>query len=355
MTAGIKAASRLGHSRRAMRQGQTVSELVRNGPLDSTARHESVRGRPIDFIGMSYRPAGRMAGDASLPAVDARQLRDMRLDGAAQLRRWRVRDELVEDAGLVIGELVANAFLHGAEPGRDVVLTLSLHESAIGVTVADGCPALPRLPHAAAADPAAYENGRGLLHRPPGGHHTRRTPAARAALPARRTPRARLRPRQPPQAPRPPHDHRPRGRRLPLPGRRRPWRRGHLHRPRRPRRSLVRLRPLRPVRQDRGLHQPGHSAGRSDRTGQVRARKIVRAALRGLRLPGLRPVRPQGRVDARGPGAGRHVRGPSAPAYPAASTPWTPRRGPRASPRPTGTARSASAVCCCSAPWPAPS
>ncbi|MFH8591608.1 ATP-binding protein [Streptomyces rimosus] len=104
-----------------------------------------------------------MAGDASLPAVDARQLRDMRLDGAAQLRRWRVRDELVEDAGLVIGELVANAFLHGAVPGRDVVLTLSLHESAIGVTVADGCPALPRLPHAAAADPAAYENGRGLL------------------------------------------------------------------------------------------------------------------------------------------------------------------------------------------------
>ncbi|WP_267885840.1 ATP-binding protein [Streptomyces rimosus] len=104
-----------------------------------------------------------MAGDASLPAVDAQQVRDMRLDGAAQLRRWRVRDELVEDAGLVIGELVANAFLHGAVPGRDVVLTLSLHESAIGVTVADGCPALPRLPLAAASDPAVYENGRGLL------------------------------------------------------------------------------------------------------------------------------------------------------------------------------------------------
>ncbi|WP_078657901.1 ATP-binding protein [Streptomyces rimosus] len=120
-------------------------------------------GRPLDFMAMSYRPTGHAAGTPPLPRVDAQEVRDMRHAGTARLRRWGVRDEVVATADYVIAELVANAFLHGAVPGRDVVLTLSSYESAIDVAVTDGCLRMPRLPHASPGCPDAYESGRGLL------------------------------------------------------------------------------------------------------------------------------------------------------------------------------------------------
>lgn len=45
---------------------------------------------------------------------------------------------------------------------------------------------------------------------------------------------------------------------------------------------------------------------------------------------------------------------PSGPACQASSTRWMPRPARTASAKPTGPVRSASAACCCSAPWPAP-
>ncbi|MEU7162218.1 ATP-binding protein [Streptomyces chrestomyceticus] len=112
---------------------------------------------------MSYQPTGHAAGSPPLPRVDAQEVRDMRHDGTAQLRRWGVRDEVVETADYVINELVANAFLHGAVPGRDVVLSLSSYESAIVVAVTDGSPVWPRLPYTYTVGQEGRESGRGLL------------------------------------------------------------------------------------------------------------------------------------------------------------------------------------------------
>ncbi|MEU7228897.1 ATP-binding protein [Streptomyces chrestomyceticus] len=140
-----------------------MNETLRNGPPDSSSRYDRVRGYPLDFMAMSYQPTGHAAGKPPLPQVDANKVRDMRHAGTAQLRRWGVRDEVVATADYVIGELAANAFLHGAVPGRDVVLTLSLYESAVDVAVTDGCPRMPRLPYASAGRQDAYESGRGLL------------------------------------------------------------------------------------------------------------------------------------------------------------------------------------------------
>ncbi|WP_050502485.1 ATP-binding protein [Streptomyces monomycini] len=123
----------------------------------------SAESRLLDFMAMSYQPTSHAVGTPPLPRVDAHEVRDMRHDGTARLRQWAIRDEVVATADYVIGELVANAVLHGAVPGRDVALTLSRYESAIDVAATDGSPVLPRLPHASAAGQDTYESGRGLL------------------------------------------------------------------------------------------------------------------------------------------------------------------------------------------------
>ncbi|UNZ01093.1 Histidine kinase-, DNA gyrase B-, and HSP90-like ATPase [Streptomyces rimosus subsp. rimosus] len=161
MAAGRNDACGLGTLHRGVQLSE--SALVNGDPLLNERSYSSAlaASRPLDFTAITYRPTERAAG-TRLPRVDARQVRDMRLDGAAQLRRWGARDELVTDTEIVISELVANAFLHGS-PGRDVILTLSSYESAIDVAVADGCPRLPRLPCASADSPDTHEDGRGLL------------------------------------------------------------------------------------------------------------------------------------------------------------------------------------------------
>lgn len=140
-----------------------MTETLRDGPPDAAFPRGYVRERPLDFMARRHQPTGHAAGTPPLPRVDANEVRDLRHAATAQLRRWALREEVVATANYVIGELVANAFLHGAVPGRDVVLTLSLYESAIDVAVADGCPRMPRLPHASADRQDACESGRGLL------------------------------------------------------------------------------------------------------------------------------------------------------------------------------------------------
>ncbi|MET3986632.1 anti-sigma regulatory factor (Ser/Thr protein kinase) [Streptomyces sp. PvR034] len=82
----------------------------------------------------------------------------------AQLVAWGVPPGcgLAEDVELVVGELAANAVLHGRVPGRDFEVRLGFDGQRVRVEVSDarGDAAPPEvLPE---ADPCWAENGRGL-------------------------------------------------------------------------------------------------------------------------------------------------------------------------------------------------
>lgn len=82
-----------------------------------------------------------------------------------RLRAWPVSPDVIERVELIVGELAANAALHGHVSGRDFRLALTLDAAAgplrIAVTDAHG----ERLPELRAeAEPAAdAESGRGLF------------------------------------------------------------------------------------------------------------------------------------------------------------------------------------------------
>ena len=63
--------------------------------------------------------------------------------------------EVVDDAVLLVSELVTNSVLHGGPP---VVVAVDCDEATLQVRVRDGSPALPAPRDAASGD----ENGRGL-------------------------------------------------------------------------------------------------------------------------------------------------------------------------------------------------
>jgi len=63
--------------------------------------------------------------------------------------------EVVDDAVLMVSELVTNSVLHGGPP---VVVAVDCDEATLQVRVRDGSPSLPALRDAATGD----ENGRGL-------------------------------------------------------------------------------------------------------------------------------------------------------------------------------------------------
>jgi hypothetical protein len=77
-----------------------------------------------------------------------------RLFVAATLERWGLGG-LVDDAVLVVSELVTNAVVHARS---DVVVTLSLAGEAVRLSVEDGS----RMPPAPRPSPALDESGRGL-------------------------------------------------------------------------------------------------------------------------------------------------------------------------------------------------
>ncbi|KAK1183194.1 ATP-binding protein [Streptomyces sp. NBS 14/10] len=86
-----------------------------------------------------------------------------RLLAAEQLRTWPVSPDIAERAELIVGELAANAALHGRVQGRDFRLTLTLDEAAgplrIEVTDTRG----EKLPVLQPPPPPDHESGRGLL------------------------------------------------------------------------------------------------------------------------------------------------------------------------------------------------
>jgi anti-sigma regulatory factor (Ser/Thr protein kinase) len=106
--------------------------------------------------------AVRLVG-ARLRARTAREMLEPLLQAPALARAFLRRtlagwgaDRFVDDALLVVDELVANAVLHA---GTEIELRLALHPDRLGVAVADRSRERPSLEH---ADDAA-ERGRGLL------------------------------------------------------------------------------------------------------------------------------------------------------------------------------------------------
>ncbi|MFJ3824188.1 ATP-binding protein [Streptomyces nodosus] len=95
-----------------------------------------------------------------------------RLLAVTELRSWGAPEDLTERAELVVGELAANAVLHGRVPGRCFRLTLVLDPTAnrLRVEVSDARRDLSPRP-------------------PPGGRRPRRPPHRRARPGTRRRPR----------------------------------------------------------------------------------------------------------------------------------------------------------------------
>ncbi|MEV0024076.1 ATP-binding protein [Streptomyces atroolivaceus] len=89
-----------------------------------------------------------------------------RLLAVMQLHAWDAPQDLTERAELVVGELAANAVLHGLVPGRCFRITLAFEPSArrlhVEVTDARG-ESPPHFPAADAEPEALLTGGRGLL------------------------------------------------------------------------------------------------------------------------------------------------------------------------------------------------
>ena len=76
-----------------------------------------------------------------------------------QAYAWRVEDETVELAVLLLSELMTNAYRHArVSPGREIGLRCVLGDRGLRVEVSDASDELPRLRDAALDD----ESGRGL-------------------------------------------------------------------------------------------------------------------------------------------------------------------------------------------------
>lgn len=99
------------------------------------------------------RPAGRSMAERDEPRPgQARRI------GCAKLRNWGLPGELVADVGLLLSELVTNAFRYGR--GAQVGVRLHLAGSGLlRIEVDDGSPVVPHVCAAGAED----ESGRGLV------------------------------------------------------------------------------------------------------------------------------------------------------------------------------------------------
>ena len=97
---------------------------------------------------------------ATLELVPAlRAPRAARAFVAETLTAWNVQADKVEEAQLVVSELVTNAVLHAADSAT-ISLDLRLIDGAVRVLVSDGGPGEPeRRPH---PDPRTGQTGRGV-------------------------------------------------------------------------------------------------------------------------------------------------------------------------------------------------
>ena len=143
---------------------QTVAALAAGGAEPDAA---------CDHLLEKLLPGGRVDDDAALlvlrvpPADAAARLAQVDVEGSERaasagrrwvgglLEEWQVDELLVEDALSVVGELLANAVLHGSQPAS---LRLRLTPRRLFVEVRDSQSALPRRQPLS----ADAEHGRGL-------------------------------------------------------------------------------------------------------------------------------------------------------------------------------------------------
>jgi serine/threonine-protein kinase RsbW len=106
---------------------------------------ETLRPAPVRSWGVPFSPAA---------------VRDARTDVTVELRRSGVPQRVIDDARLVVSELLGNALRHARPiPDCGLVLTLELLSDAVRLAVSDGGSAtLPTLLHA----PGLAPSGRGL-------------------------------------------------------------------------------------------------------------------------------------------------------------------------------------------------
>ncbi|MEU3500467.1 ATP-binding protein [Streptomyces hundungensis] len=108
-----------------------------------------------DHLTLNLRRAPRTEGQP-VPTHESRWIGHLRRIGAAKLRLWGL-PWLVDDAQVVISELVTNALLHGT--GDQIAFRLLLVGDFCVLEVGDGSPQPARISEADALD----ENGRGMF------------------------------------------------------------------------------------------------------------------------------------------------------------------------------------------------
>ncbi|MEU9408413.1 ATP-binding protein [Streptomyces sp. NPDC048281] len=102
-------------------------------------------------------PAAPVRNFSVLLSSTPRGARLARLLATEQLRSWELP---LDPAAHLVGELAANAAIHGRVPGRDFRLALYVIGDTLRIEVTDTCG--DRLPHVRHPDPDT-ESGRGLL------------------------------------------------------------------------------------------------------------------------------------------------------------------------------------------------
>ncbi|MFF7977307.1 ATP-binding protein [Streptomyces sp. NPDC007905] len=106
-------------------------------------------------MSVSFAVSVHSAG-GSVDEADARRVRMARLVTAARLRYCGL-DALIDDAALIVSELVTNAILHSG--GTQVTFTMAVRDGVLHLAVHDEMPGGP----AACAADSESERGRGLF------------------------------------------------------------------------------------------------------------------------------------------------------------------------------------------------
>ncbi|MFD4976619.1 ATP-binding protein [Streptomyces sp. NPDC058424] len=102
-------------------------------------------------FGVSRCGAGRRIADA-----DARRVQMARRVTAARLRYCGLT-ELIDDAALIVSELVTNAIVHSG--GTQITFTMAIRDSSLCISVHDEMPGGPTVHNAS----SEAERGRGLF------------------------------------------------------------------------------------------------------------------------------------------------------------------------------------------------
>lgn len=128
---------------------QVKARLWAEGTMRFVAVHNDV-GSAVD----AARTLPPYVSHTTRLRFDPQAAREARLFARATLLRWGMRD-VVDDALLLVSEMVSNCVRHGAPPLR---LTLRLRSGLLRIAVNDGGPGVPR-PRLSSVPPEGVING----------------------------------------------------------------------------------------------------------------------------------------------------------------------------------------------------